>query len=196
MIDFLAKGGVLVGPIVFCSVLALAIFLERLVRLSRVKIRGYGLVETVAGRLRQGEDHKAYELASADDSPMGRILTHGMEVKDIVSAAALALIKHTELDAAEIAREAIERRAAARGMKEFTDSRGVAHTLEGIGGQLTLKGAIQGEDEYWDEALKDTAAFGILPEGTDLAAFAKDASQAQRILEAFGGAKKKKAAAR
>ncbi len=65
--------------------------------------------------------------------------------------------------------EAIERRAAARGMKEFTDSRGVAHSLEGIGGQMTLKGAIQGEDEYWDEALKDTAAMGVLPEGTDLA---------------------------
>ena len=30
---------------------------------------------------------------------------------------------------------------------------------------------------------------GPLPEGTDLAAFAKDASQAQRILQAFGGAK-------
>lgn len=33
---------------------------------------------------------------------------------------------------------------------------------------------------------------GPLPEGQDLAAFAKDASQAQRILEAFGGAKAKK----
>jgi len=65
--------------------------------------------------------------------------------------------------------EAIERRAAARGLKEFNDSRGIAHSLEGIGGQMTLKGAIQGEDEYWDEALKDTAAMGVLPEGTDLA---------------------------
>jgi anaerobic selenocysteine-containing dehydrogenase len=65
--------------------------------------------------------------------------------------------------------EAIERRAASRGLKEFNDARGITHSLEGIGGQMTLKGAIQGEDEYWDEALKDTAAMGILPEGTDLA---------------------------
>ena len=82
MIDFLAKGGVLVGPILFCSVLALAIFLERFIRLGRVKIRGYGLVERVARHLKHGEDHKAYELAGSDDSPMGRILTHAMEVKD------------------------------------------------------------------------------------------------------------------
>ncbi len=82
MFDFLAKGGILVGPILFCSVLALAIFLERLIRLSRVKIRGYGLVKTVAVHLRAGEDHNAYEIARASDTPMGRILTSGMEVKD------------------------------------------------------------------------------------------------------------------
>jgi biopolymer transport protein ExbB/TolQ len=34
MFDFLAKGGVLVGPILLCSVIALALFLERLVRLE------------------------------------------------------------------------------------------------------------------------------------------------------------------
>jgi len=38
MIEFLAKGGILVGPILFCSVLALAIFLERLIRFARVRI--------------------------------------------------------------------------------------------------------------------------------------------------------------
>lgn len=82
MFDFLAKGGVLVVPILLCSVLALAIFLERLIRLSRVKIRGYGLVEKVGNYLRDGEDQKAYDLASSDDKPMGRVLTHAMEVKD------------------------------------------------------------------------------------------------------------------
>jgi len=82
VIQFLQKGGVLVGPILICSILGLAIFLERLIRLSRVKIRGYGLVETVAGHLKHGEDHKAYQLAHSNDTPMGRILAHAMEVKD------------------------------------------------------------------------------------------------------------------
>ena len=82
MFDFLAKGGVLVGPILFCSVVALAIFLERLIRFARVRMRGYGLVENIARHMKNGEDHQAYELARANDTPMARILAQAMEVKD------------------------------------------------------------------------------------------------------------------
>ncbi len=82
MIEFLSKGGVLVGPILICSVLALAIFLERMIRLGRLRIRGYGLVEKIARHIKNGEDHQAYELASNNDTPMSRILAQAMEVKD------------------------------------------------------------------------------------------------------------------
>jgi len=82
MMDFLAKGGILVAPILFCSVIALAIFLERVIRLGRISIRGSGLVENIARHIRNGEDHQAYELAESSGSPMGRILAQAMEVKD------------------------------------------------------------------------------------------------------------------
>jgi biopolymer transport protein ExbB len=82
MIDFLSKGGVLVVPILLCSVLALAIFLERVIRFSRLKVRGDGLVSQIARHLRSGEDHQAYELARQSNTPMGRILSQAMEVKD------------------------------------------------------------------------------------------------------------------
>ena len=82
MIEFLSKGGVLVGPILICSVLALAIFLERMIRLGRLRIRGDGLVEKIARHIKNGEDHQAYELASTNDTPMSRILAQAMEVKD------------------------------------------------------------------------------------------------------------------
>ena len=82
MIEFLSKGGVLVGPILFCSVLALAIFLERMIRLGRLRIRGYGLMEKIARHIKNGEDHQAYELAITNDTPMSRILAQAMEVKD------------------------------------------------------------------------------------------------------------------
>ena len=82
MIEFLAKGGVLVGPILFCSVLALAIFFERLIRFSRLHIRGDGLVGKISRHLKNGEDQQAYELAAGSNTPMGRILAQGMEVKD------------------------------------------------------------------------------------------------------------------
>ena len=82
MIDFLAKGGVLVTPILFCSVLGLAIFLERLIRFARMRSRGAGLAEKIANLLKNGEDHQAYELAGSSNSPMGRVLTQAIEVKD------------------------------------------------------------------------------------------------------------------
>lgn len=82
MIDFLAKGGVLVTPILFCSVLALAIFLERVIRFARMRNQGSGLAEKIAQHLKMGEDHQAYELAGSSNSPMGRILAHAMEVKN------------------------------------------------------------------------------------------------------------------
>ena len=80
MIEFLSKGGVLVGPILLCSVLALAIFLERLIRFGQLRIRGFGLVKTIAQYIRDGENNQALELAKGSRSPMGRILAHAIEV--------------------------------------------------------------------------------------------------------------------
>jgi biopolymer transport protein ExbB len=82
MMDFLAKGGVLVGPILFCSVLALAIFLERLIRFSRIRIRGFGMVQKMAQHVRVGEQDKALAVARESRSPMGRVLGQAIEVLD------------------------------------------------------------------------------------------------------------------
>jgi biopolymer transport protein ExbB len=105
MFEFLAKGGVLVGPILLCSVVALALFLERLVRLGRVKIRGNGLVSSISSHLKNGEDQQAYAVASQDPSPMGRILTQAMEVKDQDRETLEAVLVHaTEAEARDLGR--------------------------------------------------------------------------------------------
>jgi biopolymer transport protein ExbB len=82
MIEFLAKGGILVPPILFCSVLTVAIFLERLIRFSRVRIGGHDLEREMTRYLQEGEDQKAYDAARGSNTPMGRILAQAMEVKD------------------------------------------------------------------------------------------------------------------
>jgi biopolymer transport protein ExbB len=82
MLDFLAKGGILVVPIVLCSVLALAIFLERLIRFTLLRRRGRGLAQKVAELVRSGEDQAALETARRSDSPIGNILLQALEVKD------------------------------------------------------------------------------------------------------------------
>ena len=81
MIDFLAKGGLLVWPILFCSVLALAIFVERLIFFARVRIRGIGLVEKVIQCVRNGKDQLALDMVKKSNCSMGRVLEHALEVK-------------------------------------------------------------------------------------------------------------------
>jgi biopolymer transport protein ExbB len=63
-------------------VLALAIFVERLISFARVRIRGYGLVKKVAQYIRNKESAKALTLAKRNESPMGRILVDAIEVAD------------------------------------------------------------------------------------------------------------------
>jgi len=82
MFVFLSKGGVLVIPILFCSVVALAIFLERVIRFAHMRKRGRGLEHKVAEKLTSDNDRDAMEIAGASDSPMGRVLVQAMEVKD------------------------------------------------------------------------------------------------------------------
>jgi len=82
MIEFLAKGGMLVIPILLCSVIALAIFLERVIRYARIPERGSGLAEQVARHLREGRPDQGRETALGSHSPMGRVLAQVIEVVD------------------------------------------------------------------------------------------------------------------
>ncbi len=82
MFDFLAKGGVLVIPILLCSVIALAIFIERMVRFAKIDSLGTGLAETIAGLLKQGNKEEALKTARVSQSPMGRVLAQAIDVKD------------------------------------------------------------------------------------------------------------------
>jgi len=82
MFEFLAKGGVLVTPILFCSVLALAIFIERVIRFSVLRKRGRFVAERVATRIEGGDREGARQAASESRSPMGRILAQGLDVAD------------------------------------------------------------------------------------------------------------------
>ncbi len=82
MIEFLSKGGVLVVPILLCSVLALAIFAERLIRFSRMTSRGAGLAEKVVGLINSGREKEAYAASMTSNSPMGRVLAQAIGVKN------------------------------------------------------------------------------------------------------------------
>jgi biopolymer transport protein ExbB len=80
MQDLFAKGGVLVVPIVFCSVLALAIFVERFIRFAILRKRGLHVDERVARNLVENDAQSALRAATDSRSPMGRILAQAMDV--------------------------------------------------------------------------------------------------------------------
>ena len=94
MLEFLYKGGMLVIPILLCSVFALAIFLERLIRFARLRKQGRGLAEKVAASVRNGDDQQARDLVNASDSPMGKVLFQALEVKDQSQDTLEAIIVH------------------------------------------------------------------------------------------------------
>ncbi len=94
MIEFLAKGGVLVGPILFCSVIALAIFFERMIRYGRVSTILSGLPEKVIGFLKEGREDLAADTAAHSDSPVGRVLAEALEVRDKDRRLAESVVAH------------------------------------------------------------------------------------------------------
>ncbi|OIP98138.1 MAG: biopolymer transporter ExbB [Syntrophobacteraceae bacterium CG2_30_61_12] len=81
MMAFFEKGGILMGPILLCSVLALAIFAERLIRFAMTRSRGAGLAEKVASLLLESKEEEARAIAEESQSPMGRVLMQAIEVK-------------------------------------------------------------------------------------------------------------------
>lgn len=80
MQDLFAKGGVLVVPIIFCSVLALAIFVERFIRFAILRKRGLNVDERVARNLAENDAQSALRAATDSRSPMGRILAQAIDV--------------------------------------------------------------------------------------------------------------------
>lgn len=81
MIELLTKGGVIVVPILLCSVLAFAIFFERIIRFAKMRSRGSGLADKIVKMLVTGDEQRALKIAEESDSPIGRVLTQAMEVK-------------------------------------------------------------------------------------------------------------------
>lgn len=81
MIAFLSKGGILVIPILFCSVIALAIFSERLIRFAQIRNRGAGLAEKIIHLINSGKEQDAYEASLNSNSPMGRVLARAIEFR-------------------------------------------------------------------------------------------------------------------
>jgi biopolymer transport protein ExbB len=105
MLAYLEKGGVLVPPILLCSVLVLAIFAERAFRFAVLRKRGRSVAERVAHSLEGGDREGARMAAEESRSPMGRILAQGLEVIDTDRETVETVLAHaTETEVRELDR--------------------------------------------------------------------------------------------
>jgi biopolymer transport protein ExbB/TolQ len=80
MMKMLSRGGILVLPILGCSILALAIFLERLVRTSGRNLQQSQTADQILAAFRSGTISVAQTIAAQSNSPEGRLLSQAMEV--------------------------------------------------------------------------------------------------------------------
>jgi biopolymer transport protein ExbB len=78
MFDLIVKGGIFMYPIIFCSIVALAIFLERLWVLRRKHIIPLDFIDNVEGLLKKQKLSEAVFLCQNDMSSIAKIFLAGL----------------------------------------------------------------------------------------------------------------------
>jgi biopolymer transport protein ExbB len=79
MISFLAKGGILVIPIIFCSVISLTIVLERLYRFRKWRLQNPDFLVEIKRMVKEGMMTDALGITKNSQTPLGRVLREGIE---------------------------------------------------------------------------------------------------------------------
>ena len=78
MFSIILAAGWPIWPLLFASIVAVALIIERLIALRRSKIMPDGLLQQAVGEYRQGNINKEKLDALENDSPLGRILAAGL----------------------------------------------------------------------------------------------------------------------
>ncbi|MDI6703732.1 MAG: MotA/TolQ/ExbB proton channel family protein [bacterium] len=82
MIQILIKGGVLMIPILFCSIFALTIIIERSIVLYRARVVTRDFIERVKRVLKKDRRIEVISLCDATQSPLAKILKAGVLLLD------------------------------------------------------------------------------------------------------------------
>lgn len=78
MLEIIKSGGILMWPIILCSILAVAISAERFWTLRREQIAPAGLLNRVWGWMKNKQLDAAHLRELREDSPLGRVLAAGL----------------------------------------------------------------------------------------------------------------------
>ena len=78
MLDFMIKGGVVMIPILACSVIALAIVIERFINLTEGKVIPKDFFARIKGLLLEGHINEALSICSKSNKPIAKIIDAGI----------------------------------------------------------------------------------------------------------------------
>lgn len=82
LLDFLKQGGPALYPLIFCSVLVVAVVLERIWAFSRVGTAPKELIRRIEGMIAAGQRYEAVNLLDDYESPYARIMKASLTRKD------------------------------------------------------------------------------------------------------------------
>lgn len=128
MYDYLVKGGIVMVPILLCSVVSLSVFLERLWSLRSSHMMPRALVRKADEMVRSGEVERALALCSRTKGPLLRIMQAALQNAGF------------EREAIKEAVQEVGRREAAR-LERYS---GVLGTVANVSTLLGLLGTVSG----------------------------------------------------
>ncbi len=129
VLDFVQKGGVMMYPLILCSVLLIALAIERAFTLRRASTDGEELLDSVKSAYQLGGDpSQAMQLATSTRSVLGRMFARGLRNA------------HRDADAIEMAME----QEAANDAPALEANLPVIKTIVNIAPLLGLLGTIAG----------------------------------------------------
>jgi biopolymer transport protein ExbB len=76
--EIIWEGGILMWPILMCSVVAVAITIERFITLRRASIDTHEFMDTMRQVVRQNRMQEAIEICDETDAPVARIMKAGI----------------------------------------------------------------------------------------------------------------------
>jgi biopolymer transport protein ExbB len=104
MLDFVIKGGPLMYPIILCSIIAMAIIIERVYHLYRARIDTRKFMDEISNVLRRNKIIEAIEICDKTPGPIAHILKAGIlkhdrprqEIREAIEEAALYEVPRME----------------------------------------------------------------------------------------------------
>lgn len=102
--EIIVKGGILMIPIGLCSIIALAILIERLMSLRKIRINADAFITRVSNLLLRNQVQEAMQICDMTPGPIAAITKAGLkkhtrsrvEIKDAIESSAESEIFHLE----------------------------------------------------------------------------------------------------